>query len=131
MSLILKKINYHTININHLGDWGTQFGKLIVAYQKWGDEAKVKADPVNELVKLYVEFHERAEEDPSLDDEGRAAFKRLEEHDPEMIQLWTWFKDESLKEFDKVYKMLNVHFDHYTGESFYNDKMDELSLIHI
>ena len=126
LSLILKKINYHTININHLGDWGTQFGKLIVAYQKWGDEAKVKADPVNELVKLYVEFHERAEEDPSLDDEGRAAFKRLEEHDPEMIQLWTWFKDESLKEFDKVYKMLNVHFDHYTGESFYNDKMDEI-----
>ncbi len=126
LSLILKKINYHTININHLGDWGTQFGKLIVAYQKWGDEEKVKADPVNELVKLYVEFHERAEEDPSLDDEGRAAFKRLEEHDPEMIQLWTWFKDESLKEFDKVYKMLNVHFDHYTGESFYNDKMDEI-----
>lgn len=126
LSLILKKINYHTININHLGDWGTQFGKLIVAYQKWGDEAKVKADPVNELVKLYVEFHERAEEDPSLDDEGRAAFKRLEEHDPEMIQLWTWFKDESLKEFDKVYKMLNVHFDHYTGESFYNDKMNEI-----
>lgn len=126
LSLILKKINYHTININHLGDWGTQFGKLIVAYQKWGDEAKVKADPVNELVKLYVEFHERAEEDPSLDDEGRAAFKRLEEHDPEMIQLWTWFKDESLKEFDKVYRMLNVHFDHYTGESFYNDKMDEI-----
>ena len=126
LSLILKKINYHTININHLGDWGTQFGKLIVAYQKWGDEAKVKADPVNELVKLYVEFHERAEEDPSLDDEGRAAFKRLEEHDPEMIQLWTWFKDESLKEFDKVYQMLNVHFDHYTGESFYNDKMDEI-----
>ncbi len=126
LSLILKKINYHIININHLGDWGTQFGKLIVAYQKWGDEAKVKADPVNELVKLYVEFHERAEEDPSLDDEGRAAFKRLEEHDPEMIQLWTWFKDESLKEFDKVYKMLNVHFDHYTGESFYNDKMDEI-----
>lgn len=126
LSLILKKINYHTININHLGDWGTQFGKLIVAYQKWGDEAKVKADPVNELVKLYVEFHERAEEDPSLVDEGRAAFKRLEEHDPEMIQLWTWFKDESLKEFDKVYQMLNVHFDHYTGESFYNDKMDEI-----
>lgn len=121
---ILAKINYKPVKINHLGDWGTQFGKLIVAYKLWGDEEKVKQDPVNELVKLYVDFHERAEEDPSLEDKGRAAFKKLEEHDPEMIALWEWFKDESLKEFNKVYDMLGVTFDSYNGEAFYNDKMD-------
>ena len=126
IALILKKLNYNVIRINHLGDWGTQFGKLIVAYQKWGDPEKVKADPVTELVKLYVEFHERAEEDPSLDDEGRAAFKRLEEGDPELLELWNWFRDESLKEFQKVYDLLDVGFDHYQGEAFYNDKMDEV-----
>lgn len=121
---ILEKINYKTVKINHLGDWGTQFGKLIVAYKLWGDEEKVKKDPVNELVKLYVDFHERAEEDPTLEDQGRAAFKKLEEHDPEMIALWEWFKEESLKEFNKVYDMLGVEFDSYNGEAFYNDKME-------
>lgn len=126
LSLIFKKLNYNTININHLGDWGTQFGKLIVAYKKWGNPEVINADPVSELVKLYVEFHERAEEEPELEDEARAAFKALEDGDPEMVALWTQFKDESLKEFDKVYQMLNIHFDSYTGESFYNDKMDEI-----
>ncbi|UUX34553.1 arginine--tRNA ligase [Fundicoccus culcitae] len=123
VGLILEKLNYNVIRINHLGDWGTQFGKLIVAYQKWGDEAAVMADPVNELVKLYVDFHEKAEKDPTLEDEARAAFKKLEDGDPEMIRLWTWFKDESLKEFTRVYEMLDVQFDSYNGEAFYNDKM--------
>lgn len=126
ISNILEKINYNTIKINHLGDWGTQFGKLIVAYKKWGDEKIVRQDPVNELVKLYVEFHEQAEEDPAIEDEGRAAFKKLEDHDPEMIELWQWFKEESLKEFNKIYQMLNVEFDSYNGEAFYNDKMEPI-----
>ena len=125
LSHLYRKIGYNTININHLGDWGTQFGKLIVAYKLWGDEATVKADPVNELVKLYVEFHVKVEEQPELEDEARATFKRLEDGDPEVVALWQWFKDESIKEFDKVYEMLDVHFDHYMGEAFYNDKMDE------
>ncbi|MBF0780174.1 MULTISPECIES: arginine--tRNA ligase [unclassified Granulicatella] len=125
LSNIYKKIGYNTININHLGDWGTQFGKLIVAYKRWGNEDVVKADPVNELVKLYVEFHAQAEEHPELEDEARAIFKRLEDGDSEMVTLWQWFKDESIKEFEKVYSMLDVHFDYYTGEAFYNDKMAE------
>ena len=87
IALILKKLNFQPIKINHLGDWGTQFGKLIVAYQLWGDEETVKKDPVKELVKLYVTFHERAEEQPELENQGRAAFKKLEEHDPEMVAL--------------------------------------------
>ncbi|MCW6653656.1 arginine--tRNA ligase [Aerococcaceae bacterium NML210727] len=126
IALILKKLNYNTIRINHLGDWGTQFGKLIVAYKLWGDEETVKADPVKELVKLYVDFHEKAEEDPSLEEQGRAAFKKLEDGDPETLALWQWFKDESLQEFNKVYKMLDIHFDSMNGEAFYNDKMDEV-----
>lgn len=123
LSNIYEKLNYQPIRINHLGDWGTQFGKLIVAYKEWGDEETVKADPVKELVKLYVDFHEKAETDPSLEERGRAAFKKLEEHDPEMTALWEWFKDESLKEFNKVYDLLGIQFDYYTGEAFYNDKM--------
>lgn len=126
IALILKKLNFQPIRINHLGDWGTQFGKLIVAYQLWGDEETVKKDPVKELVKLYVTFHERAEEQPELEDQGRAAFKKLEEHDPEMVALWQWFKDESLKEFNKVYDMLDITFDSMNGEAFYNDKMQEV-----
>lgn len=121
---IAVKTNYQTVRINHLGDWGTQFGKLIVAYQEWGNEAEVEAQPIQELVKLYVEFHEKAETDPSLEDKGRAAFKALEEGDPEMLRLWKWFKEESLKEFQTVYDKLNIQFDSYNGEAFYNDKMD-------
>lgn len=125
LDLMHQKMNYKTVSVNHLGDWGTQFGKLIVAYKGWGDEATVRKDPVNELVKLYVEFHEKSEEDPSLEDQGRAAFKKLEDGDPEMTELWTWFKDESIKEFEKVYDLMGISFDHYTGESFYNDKMED------
>lgn len=125
IDLLHQKVNYKTVSINHLGDWGTQFGKLIVAYKKWGDEATVRKDPVNELVKLYVEFHEKAEDDPSLEDEGRAAFKALEDGDPETVEYWKWFKEESIKDFQIVYDKLGIKFDHNTGESFYNDKMED------
>lgn len=123
---LLEKLNYKPIRINHLGDWGTQFGKLIVAYQKWGDEEAVKQDPVNELVKLYIDFHEKAERDPILEDEARNVFKKLEEGDKEIYALWSWFKEESIKEFNKIYDTLGIKFDSYKGESFYNDKMQEV-----
>ncbi|EOH87690.1 arginine--tRNA ligase [Enterococcus pallens] len=126
ISLILSKVGYQPIKINHLGDWGTQFGKLIVAYKKWGSEEKVKAEPISELLRLYVQFHEEAENDATLEDEARAWFKKLEENDEEAVELWKWFRSESLKEFNKIYDMLEVRFDSYNGEAFYNDKMDEV-----
>lgn len=116
-------LGYETIGINHLGDYGTQFGKLIVAYKKWGNKELVEANPIPELLTLYVKFHELAEADPSYDDEARAWFKKLEENDEEAYELWTWFREVSLKEFNRVYGMLDVHFDSYAGESFYSDKM--------
>ena len=119
-----KKVGYEPIRINHLGDWGTQFGKLIEAYKLWGSEDLVKADPIAELIKLYVRFHEEAELDPTLDDKGRAWFKKLEDGDAEAVRLWEWFRSESLKEFNRVYDLLGVTFDSYNGEAFYNDKMD-------
>ena len=119
-----KKVGYKPIRINHLGDWGTQFGKLIEAYKLWGSEELVKADPIAELIKLYVRFHEEAELDPTLDDKGRAWFKKLEDGDAEAVRLWEWFRSESLKEFNRVYNLLGVTFDSYNGEAFYNDKMD-------
>lgn len=119
-----KKVGYEPIRINHLGDWGTQFGKLIEAYKLWGSEELVKADPIAELIKLYVRFHEEAELDPTLDDKGRAWFKKLEDGDAEAVRLWEWFRSESLKEFNRVYDLLGVTFDSYNGEAFYNDKMD-------
>ncbi|HCI0658598.1 TPA: arginine--tRNA ligase [Enterococcus faecium] len=126
IGFIMEKIGYQPIRINHLGDWGTQFGKLIVAYKKWGTEEAVKAEPINELLRLYVQFHEVAETEPELNEEARAWFKRLEEGDEEAIQLWQWFRDESMKEFNKIYDLLEVRFDSLNGEAFYNDKMDEI-----
>ncbi|MGG5333076.1 arginine--tRNA ligase [Enterococcus sp. AZ163] len=126
ISLIMEKIGYCSIRINHLGDWGTQFGKLIVAYREWGTEEKVRQEPINELLRLYVRFHEEAENDSRLEDEARAWFKRLEEDDPAAINLWEWFRSASLTEFDKIYDMLEVTFDSTNGEAFYNDKMDEV-----
>lgn len=126
IGFIMEKIGYQPIRINHLGDWGTQFGKLIVAYKKWGTEEAVKAEPINELLRLYVQFHEVAETEPELNEEARAWFKRLEEGDEEAIQLWQWFRDESMKEFNKIYDLLEVHFDSLNGEAFYNDKIDEI-----
>ncbi len=126
IGFILEKIGYRPIRINHLGDWGTQFGKLIVAYKKWGSEAAVKAQPIQELLRLYVDFHEKAETEPALEDEARAWFKKLEDGDEEAISLWQWFRDESMKEFNKIYDLLDVKFDSMNGEAFYNDKMAEI-----
>lgn len=120
------KNGYQPVKINHLGDWGTQFGKLIYAYKTWGSEAEVKADPIATLLKYYVEFHDKAKEDPSLDDEGRAWFKKLEDGDPEAQKLWAWFREESLKEFTEIYDRLGITFDSFNGEAFYNDKMDKV-----
>lgn len=126
LSNILTKVGFSPVRINHLGDWGTQFGKLMTAYKKWGSEEKVKEEPIKELLRLYVLFHEEAEKDETLDDEGRAWFRKLENGNEEAVALWKWFRDESLKEFEKVYKRLNISFDSYNGEAFYNDKMDRV-----
>ncbi|MDV8931082.1 arginine--tRNA ligase [Leuconostoc citreum] len=123
---ITAKNGYHPIKINHLGDWGTQFGKLIYAYKTWGTEAEVKADPIATLLRYYVEFHEKAKIDDSLNDAGRAWFKKLEDGDEEAHQLWTWFRAESLKEFTEIYDRLEISFDSFNGEAFYNDKMDKV-----
>lgn len=122
---ILTKNGYHPIKDNHLGDWGTQFGKLIVAYKKWGNEEDVKKDPINNLVKYYVKFHVEDKEHPELDDEARETFKKLEDGNEEEIHLWKWFRKVSLEAFNKIYQKLGIDFDTYNGEAFYNDKMDE------
>jgi len=115
---------YNAIGINHLGDWGTQFGKLIYAYNNWGDEKALQSDPIKEMLRVYVKFHDEAEKNPALEDEGRKHFRLLEEGNEEEVKLWTRFKELSLKEFDKLFKILNVNFDSFDGESFYTDKMD-------
>lgn len=120
---IYKKAGYHVVGINHLGDWGTQFGKLIVAYKKWGDEEDIEKRGVRALVDIYVKFHKEAEKDPSLDDEARAWFKKIEDGNKEALSIFNRFKTSTLAEVEKIYKRLNVTFDSYAGESFYNDKM--------
>ena len=125
LSNIFSKIGYNTIKINHLGDWGKQFGLLMVAYKKWGSQEAVEANPIDELLKLYVRINAEIENDPSLDEEGRLWFKKLEDGDPEATELWQWFRDESLTEFNRIYELLGVEFDSLNGEAFYNDKMDE------
>ena len=126
LARIYKFLGYDVQSLNHLGDWGTQFGKLISAYKRWGDAKIIEKDPINELLKIYVKFHEEAEKDPSLEDEAREYFKKLEDGDPETTELWKYFKDQSLVEFKRVYDMLGVSFDSYNGEAFYSDKMDEV-----
>ncbi|WPS54386.1 arginine--tRNA ligase [Streptococcus sp. S1] len=125
LSNIFRKMGYNTIKINHLGDWGKQFGLLMVAYKKWGSKEAVEANPIDELLKLYVRINAEIENDPELDEEGRLWFKKLEDGDPEATELWQWFRDESLVEFNRIYKLLGVEFDSLNGEAFYNDKMDE------
>ncbi|WP_025725292.1 arginine--tRNA ligase [Acholeplasma granularum] len=126
LKLIYKKLGYNVVGVNHLGDWGTQFGSMIVAYKKWGNKELIQSNPIDELQRLYVRFHEEAEKDPSLSQEARDAFLKLEQNDPEYIELWTYFKNESLKEFKEMYDLLDVTFDSYNGEAFYNDKMDDV-----
>ena len=123
---LYKALGYTTVGINHLGDWGTQFGKEIVAYKLWGNDEMIRTNPIQELVSLYVRFHEEVEERPELEDEARQWFKRLEDGDEEAVRLWQWFVEESIKEFEKIYRLLGVEFDHYMGESFYNDKMERV-----
>lgn len=126
LARIYKFLGYNVESLNHLGDWGTQFGKLISAYKRWGDAKVIEKDPINELLKIYVKFHEEAEKHPELEDEAREYFKKLEDGDPETTELWKYFKDQSLVEFKRVYDMLGVSFDSYNGEAFYSDKMDEV-----
>ena len=116
-------LGYKCVGINHLGDWGTQFGKMIAAYKHWGSREMVEQGGVQALSDLYVKFHAEAEKDPSLDDEGRAWFKKIETGDEEAISIWQWFKDLTLKDANRVYDMLGVKFDSYAGEAFYMDKM--------
>lgn len=123
---IYSKLGYNVIRINHLGDWGTQFGKLIVAYKAWGSEEAVKKDGISELMKLYVKFHEEAEKNPELNDEARAWFAKMEQGDEEALKIWQWFKDISLIEYKRTYDLLGMDFDYYLGESFYRDKTDDV-----
>lgn len=123
---IYKFLGFNTIAINHLGDYGTQFGMLISAYKKWGDKEVIEEDPINELLKLYVRYNEEAEEKPELKDEARYWFKELENGNQEAYELWSWIREVSLKEFNRVYDMLNIKFDSYAGESFYSDKMQRV-----
>ncbi len=124
LKLIMKKCSYNTFAINYLGVWGTQFGKMIVAFKKWGNKDVIMADPISELTKLYVKFHVEAEKNPSLEDEAREAFRQMELANPEYLELWRWIREESLKESKQIYDLLEIDFDSYNGEAFYNDKMD-------
>lgn len=126
LSNIFQKLGYETVKINHLGDWGKQFGLLIVAYKKWGSEEAVRAHPIDELLKLYVRINAETKNHPELDEEAREWFRKLENNDEEALALWQWFRDESLMEFNRLYAELGIDFDSYNGESFYNDKMEEV-----
>ncbi len=117
-------LGYTTVGINHLGDWGTQFGKMICAYKKWGSKEEVDKNGIDAMSALYVRFHQEAEKDPALEDEGRAWFKKIEDNDPEAMEIFSWFKEVTLKDAARVYDKLGVSFDSYAGESFYNDKME-------
>ncbi len=119
---IYSKLGYQVERINHLGDWGTQFGKLIVAYKAWGNKEAVEKDGVAELMRLYVKFHEEAEKDDSLNDQARDWFTQMEKGNEEALSIWQWFVDISLKEYKGTYALLGMEFDHYLGESFYRDK---------
>ncbi|TXK84828.1 arginine--tRNA ligase [Paenibacillus sp. N3.4] len=119
-------LGYNCVGINHLGDWGTQFGKLIVGYHLWGDDKNIQQNGIDELLRLYVKFHEEAEKDPALEDSARAWFVKMEQGDQEALALWKWFVEISMAEFQRIYQLLGVQFDSYTGESFYNDKMEQV-----
>ncbi len=123
---IYDALGYKTVRINHLGDYGTQFGKMICAYRHWGNKEDVIKEPIKTLLSYYTKFHEEVETRPELDDEAREIFTRLEHGEKEETELWQWFRDESLKEFSRVYKMLGIEFDSYAGESFYSDKMPRI-----
>ena len=120
---IMNFLGYKAIGINHLGDYGTQFGKLISAYKRWGVREEIEKGGIRALNELYVRFHQEAEEHPEYEDEARAYFKRIEEKDEECLELFRWFKELTLKDVQKIYELLDIHFDSYNGESFFSDKM--------
>ncbi len=120
---LYRALGYTVEGVNHLGDYGTQFGKMIVAYRKWGNKEDVVNEPIKTLLGYYTKFHIEAEDDPTLEDEARATFTKLENGDREEVEIWKWFRDESLKEFNRVYDMLGITFESNAGESFYSDKM--------
>jgi arginyl-tRNA synthetase len=122
---IYKKLRFTVVRVNHLGDWGTQFGKIILAYKMWGKEEEFFKDPISTLYDLYVRFHKEADKDPKLEEKARVWFKRLEDGDKEATGLWEKFRECSIKEFERVYRMLGIEFDSYAGESFYNQFMDQ------
>jgi arginyl-tRNA synthetase len=124
LNRMYQKQGCRTISINHLGDWGTQFGNLIAAYKRWGSEYTFAGNPIKDLYALYVRFHDVAKDDPTFEQQGRDEFRKLEQGDSENLALWQRFIDYSMQDFNRVYKLLNVKFDHLTGESFYRDKMD-------
>lgn len=120
---LYKYLGYDAVGVNHLGDWGTQFGKLIAAYKLWGDDAKIERESMDAMLELYVRFHKEAEADPELDEQGRMWFKKIEDGDEEALRIFKWFSDLTLREANKVYDLLGVEFDSYAGESFYNDML--------
>lgn len=124
LKLILNRCGYKTVSINYLGDWGTQFGKMIVAIEKWGNLDEIKKDPINQLGKLYVKINNEEKDHPELAEESREAFRKIEHGEKKYVDMWKWIREESLKESEQIYKLLNVSFDSYNGEAFYNDKMD-------
>lgn len=124
LKLILNRCGYKTVSINYLGDWGTQFGKMIVAIEKWGNLDELKKDPINQLGKLYVKINNEEKDHPELAEESREAFRKIELGEKKYVDMWKWIREESLKESEQIYKLLNVSFDSYNGEAFYNDKMD-------
>lgn len=121
---IFKFLGYHVVGVNHLGDWGTQFGKLIVAYKLWGNQERIQEQGIEELLRLYILFHQESEKEPELEDQARAWFAKMEQGDEEAITIWQWFLEISMKEFNRIYDLLGVTFDSFCGESFYNDKME-------
>lgn len=124
LKLILNRCGYKTVSINYLGDWGTQFGKMIVAIEKWGNLDEIKKDPINQLGKLYVKINNEEKDHSELAEESREAFRKIELGEKKYVDMWKWIREESLKESEQIYKLLNVSFDSYNGEAFYNDKMD-------
>ncbi len=123
---IYEKLGYNVVRINHLGDWGTQFGKLIVAYKKWSSKEEIEEKGIEELMRIYVKFNQEKDEDASLMEEARNWFVKMEQNDEEALAIWNWFKDISLVEFERVYKLLGISFDSYIGESFYREKVPAL-----
>ncbi len=124
--LLYRALGYNSIGINHLGDWGTQFGKLIVAFKHWGEESRLEEDPVDYLYRLYVQFHQQAEDNPDLDEEARSWFKRLESGDTEALDYWKRFRNLSLDTYASIYSLLGIEFEYYHGESHYNDMLEEV-----